>query len=167
MYRPYRGFPPWEPDDPETEQANRLSTAAHRAELDQLARRPPLTDKRKGMYVFSGVTPFIEVCARDAEVEAPHMVKCEKIWHVAQIQDALGQLPRLQPGDRAPLFHQVDLLRNSLAAALAGCDAAIAEVAAACATESDPIATTDERITRFQRRPGKKAEATPPTASLD
>ena len=90
-------------------------------------------------YVFQGVSPFIKVAARaDPLVKELHLSRCENIWHVGRIQDALGQLPKLEPARRAALFAEVVAIRHGLAATLAGIDAAIAEVKFHCPVEADP-----------------------------
>jgi hypothetical protein len=54
------------------------------------------------------------------------------LWHVSRIQDALGQIPRMDPESRKAAMEQVAEIRESLALALEGVDAAIAEVTSEC-----------------------------------
>ena len=77
-------------------------------------------------YIFPGLWPFIEraACGRDV----PHLGRARDNWHGKQIQDALGQVPRLDPASRQELLGHVLKIRESLGVAIEGIDLAIAEV---------------------------------------
>ena len=77
-------------------------------------------------YVFPGLWPFIERVARGRDLH--HLGRARDVWHCKQIQDSLGQLPRLDPESRRQLLGHILKLRASLAVALEGVDAAILEV---------------------------------------
>jgi hypothetical protein len=79
------------------------------------------------LYVFPGLWPFVERVARGRDLH--HLGRARDLWHCKQIQDALGQIPRLDPESRRHLIGHVCKIRASLAVALEGIDAAILEVA--------------------------------------
>ncbi len=99
-------------------------------------------------FVFKGLTPYIEKAAVAADINAVHLVKCQTIWHCGQIQNALGQIPRLDAQHRGALMQHAEDIRASLAAVLAGIDAAIDEVKTECAMH----APAD--LKPIRRRPG-------------
>jgi hypothetical protein len=78
-------------------------------------------------YVFPGLWPFIERVSKDRELN--HLGRARELWHCRQIQDALGQLPRLDPKSQDELLNHILKVRASLAVALEGIDEAIVEVA--------------------------------------
>jgi hypothetical protein len=78
-------------------------------------------------YVFPGLWPFIERVARGRELH--QLGRARELWHCKQIQDSLGQLPRLDPESQRQLMAHALTIRQSLAVAVEGIDAAIAEVA--------------------------------------
>lgn len=79
----------------------------------------------KPCHQFAGLRPFIE---RAAEGRLnPYLGRCESLWHCKQIQDALGQLPKLDSEARRALLAHVRSVRDAFAVALAGVDLAIAE----------------------------------------
>ena len=82
------------------------------------------------MYTFPGVHPFIErVAARTGR--DPHQAgRTRGLWHVARIQDALGYLPRQDPASQRESLLRIRHLRDGLALALEGVDAAIEDVLA-------------------------------------
>jgi hypothetical protein len=77
-------------------------------------------------YVFPGLWPFIERLARGRDLH--HLGRAREVWHCKQIQDALRQLPRLDPQSQRQLLDHVLKVRASLAIALEGIEAAILEV---------------------------------------
>lgn len=79
-------------------------------------------------YTFPGVHPFIERVAASTGRDLHQVGRSRAVWHVARIQDALGQLPGLDAASRAASLAEVRRLRDGLALALEGVDAAIAEV---------------------------------------
>jgi hypothetical protein len=81
------------------------------------------------MYTFPGVWPFIERIAQATGRDLHQAGRCRQLWHVAQIQDALGQIPRLDRKSQISLLEHARQTRESLELALKGVDAAIAEVA--------------------------------------
>lgn len=83
-------------------------------------------------YVFPGVWPFIERIAAATGRDLHQAGRTRSLWHVGQVQDALGQLPRVPSAHQPELLAHARKVRESLALALEGVDAAIAEVAAAC-----------------------------------
>jgi len=76
-------------------------------------------------YTFPGLWPFVERVARGRNLH--HIGRARELWHCKQIQDSLGQLPRLDPESQIQLLAHVYQVRDSLALALEGCDAAILE----------------------------------------
>jgi len=78
-------------------------------------------------YTFPGLWPFIERVARGRDLH--QLGRARELWHCKQIQDSLGQLPRLDPQSQRQLLAHVLKVRQSLAVAVEGIDAAIAEVA--------------------------------------
>ncbi|APW59228.1 hypothetical protein [Paludisphaera borealis] len=88
------------------------------------------------MYTFPGLWPFIE---RAAEGRTLYQLgRARELWHSKQVQDALGQLPRLDPESRKALLAHVVQVRDSLAAVVEGVDLAIAEAAKATDTPLEP-----------------------------
>jgi hypothetical protein len=77
-------------------------------------------------YVFPGLWPFIERVAKGRNLH--HLGRAGELWHCKQIQDALGQLPKLDRPSRNQLLAHVLKVRASLAVALEGIDAAVMEV---------------------------------------
>jgi hypothetical protein len=82
-------------------------------------------------YVFPGLRPYIDAAATAAGKHPQHLGRGAGIWHCTQIQDSLGQLPKLA-GDRGPLLAHAKSIRDELAMVLAGIDAAISEVSIEC-----------------------------------
>ena len=78
------------------------------------------------MYVFPGLWPFIERVAQGRDLH--HLGRAREIWHCKQIQDSLGQLPRLDAKSQRELLDHVLKIRASLVVALEGIDAAVLEV---------------------------------------
>ncbi|MDG3005507.1 hypothetical protein [Paludisphaera mucosa] len=76
-------------------------------------------------FTFPGLWPYIERAAEGREL--PHLGRGRGLWHYKQVQDALGQLPALEPDGRRELFAYVGGVRDALAAALDGIDLAIRE----------------------------------------
>ena len=81
-------------------------------------------------YVFPGLRPFIDAAAVAAGKHPQHLGRGASLWHCTQIQDALGQLPKLT--DRGPLMAHARSIRDELAIVLAGIDAALDEVSSEC-----------------------------------
>jgi hypothetical protein len=77
-------------------------------------------------YVFPGLWPFIERVAQGRDLH--HLGRAREIWHCKQIQDSLGQLPRLDAKSQRELLDHVLKIRASLFVALEGIDAAVLEV---------------------------------------
>jgi hypothetical protein len=77
-------------------------------------------------YIFPGLWPFVERVARGRGLH--HLGRARELWHCKQIQDSLGQLPRLDRASQLELLAHVNQIRESLALALEGCDASILEV---------------------------------------
>ncbi len=88
------------------------------------------------MYTFPGLWPFIE---RAAEGRSPYQLgRGRELWHARQLQDALGQLPRLDDPSRKALLAHAVRVRDSLATVVEGMDLALAEIARATATPLEP-----------------------------
>jgi hypothetical protein len=81
------------------------------------------------IYIFKCLWPFIERVARGRDLH--QLGRAREFWHCKQIQDSLGQLPRLDRASQRQLLEHVLKVRESLAVALEGIDAAILEVAGA------------------------------------
>ena len=98
---------------------------------DHEGRGRPLGSRRMAEsmnYTFPGVWPFVERIAASTGRDLHQAGRCRQLWHVSQVQDALGQLPRLDRISQEQLLAHVRATRESLALALEGVDAAIAEV---------------------------------------
>jgi hypothetical protein len=106
------------------------------------------------MYTFPGIWPFIERIARTTGRDLHQAGRCRQIWHLSQIQDALGQIPRLDRRSQHELLDHVRRTRDSLALALEGADAAINEVMTEMdlTPASDTQSTTTSRQSVTQRR---------------
>ena len=78
-------------------------------------------------YIFPGLGPFVDRVAQGRDLQ--QIGKARDLWHCKQIQDALGQIPRLDRESQKQLLTHALRVRESLAVALEGVDAAITEVA--------------------------------------
>jgi len=76
-------------------------------------------------HQFTGLQPFIERAGEGRVL--PHLGRSCSLWHCKQIQDALGQLPKLDREARRALLDHVRSVRDALAVAVEGIDLAIAE----------------------------------------
>ena len=94
-------------------------------------------------YTFPGVWPFIERVARGRDLH--QLGRARELWHCKQLQDALGQLPRLDRGSQLELLAHVNQIRESLALALEGCDAAILEVTSEFGLPAPPWTQSDPK----------------------
>jgi hypothetical protein len=107
------------------------------------------------MYTFPGVWPFIERIARTTGRDLHQAGRCRQIWHLDQIQDALGQIPRLDQRSQYELIEHVRRTRDSLALALEGADAAILEVTTELqlmpASDKQPITSSRQSVTQRRR----------------
>lgn len=93
-------------------------------------------------YVFPGLWPFIERVAQGRDIH--HLGRARDIWHCKQIQDSLGQLPRLDAKSQRELLDHVFKVRASLVVALEGIDAAVLEVSDEFNLVSSPGQEQDE-----------------------
>jgi hypothetical protein len=109
-------------------------------------------------YVFPGLWPFIERVAKGREIH--HLGRARDVWHCKQIQDSLGQLPRLDPESRRQLLGHVFKLRASLAVAIEGIDAAVAEVS----TELDLVSPDGGPRDAVSRAEGRRKKETRPAS---
>jgi len=76
-------------------------------------------------FTFPGLWPYI---ARAAAGRADAFLgRGRELWHYKQVQDALGQYPRLDPESRRTLLEHVAAVRDSLALTLDGVDLAVRE----------------------------------------
>jgi len=80
-------------------------------------------------HTFTGLQPFIERAGEGRSI--PHLGRSCSLWHCKQIQDALGQLPRLDEQARRQLLDHVRSVRDALAVVVEGIDLAVAETAEA------------------------------------
>ncbi|QEH38655.1 hypothetical protein OJF2_72610 [Aquisphaera giovannonii] len=103
-------------------------------------------------YVFPGLRPFIERVARGRDLH--HLGRAGELWHCKQVQDALGQLPRLEGSSRRQLLDHVFAIRDSLAVALEGIDAAVEETASELGIPLPGKAGPE--VAGAARRPGKR-----------
>jgi hypothetical protein len=99
-------------------------------------------------YIFPGLWPYVERVARGRGLH--HVGRARELWHCKQIQDALGQIPRLDPESRRQLIGHACKIRASLAVALEGIDAAILEVA----REFELLPTEPEKTPAAPESPG-------------
>lgn len=97
-------------------------------------------------YIFPGLWPFIERAARGRD--SHHLGRARELWHCKQIQDALGQLPRLDRVSQKALLAHAYQVRDSLALALRGCDAAILEASAELDLPAPPWLDAEPRTAK-------------------
>ncbi len=90
----------------------------------------------KPTYVFPGLWPFVERAGESRDLY--QLGRARDLWHCKQVQDALGQVPRLDPDSRRELLDHVQKIRDSLAVAVEGIDLAVNEVVAAIDEPSAP-----------------------------
>lgn len=88
----------------------------------------PMHVKEKPSYVFTGIWPFIERAANFLGCDLHQFGRAKGLWHVSQIQSALGQVPSLDRQSQHECMSHAHRTRMSLAAALEGVDMAIREV---------------------------------------
>lgn len=91
----------------------------------------PMHVKDKPAYIFQGIWPFIERAANFLGCDLHQFGRAKGLWHVSQIQSALGQVPTLDRASQHECILHAHRTRMSLAAALEGCDMAIREVVTA------------------------------------
>lgn len=103
-------------------------------------------------YTFRGVQPFVEAAAAAAEVAPADVSPLRRLWHVQQVQDALGQLPRLDPAAKAEAAGHVRRTLTAFRSAVDGCAAAVAEAFAACglAPPADELAALRARVAELE-----------------
>lgn len=130
----------------------------------------PMQVVEKPAYTFPGIWPFVERAANFLGCDLHQFGRAKGLWHVTQIQNALGQLPRLDRASQHECLDHVNKTRMSLAAALEGSDMAIREVIAALdlpvppyleTPELPPVPPVDESIEEFEepkRRTSKHKE---------
>jgi hypothetical protein len=94
-------------------------------------------------YIFPGLWPYIERVARGRDLH--QLGRARELWHCKQIQDALGQIPRLDFKSQLELMAHANHIRDSLAMALEGIDAAILEVASELGLPLPPSSTTQNK----------------------
>jgi hypothetical protein len=82
----------------------------------------------KPPFVFSGIFPYIERAASRLGCDMHQFGRTRSLWHVSQIQTALGQVPTMERSAQLERMAHVHQDRMGLAAALAGMDDAIREV---------------------------------------
>jgi hypothetical protein len=112
----------------------------------------PLHVKDKPPYVFPGIWPFIERAASFLGCDLHQFGRAKGLWHVSQIQSALGQVPTLDRASQHECIAHAHRTRMSLAAALEGVDMAIREV----------ITATDLPVPSYLESP-----PLPPTPPID
>jgi hypothetical protein len=108
-------------------------------------------------YIFPGLWPFIERAAQGRNLH--HLGRARDLWHCKQIQDALGQVPRLDPESRRQLIGHVCKIRASLAVAMEGIDAAILEIG----REFGLLVTEGQLRDGLEYVEPEKASAVPPS----
>ncbi len=100
------------------------------------------------IHTFPGLQPFIERAGAGRTL--PHLGRSRELWHCKQVQDALGQLPRLDRESRSQLLEHIQSARDALAVAVEGIDLAIKEtIEAIDRAEGKPPAPPSPR----KRRP--------------
>lgn len=92
----------------------------------------------KPVFTFLGITPYVQREALRLGVGPMHEGRVYGLFHVKQIQDGLGQLPCMPEAARPEMLKHIMATRDGLALALAGCDAAIADVTEAIAPGPSP-----------------------------
>ena len=79
-------------------------------------------------YNFPGLRPFMEQVCESKGRDLHQLGRAVELWHSKQVQNALGQIPGLDPSSRLASLQQVIHHRESLACALEGIDLAIMDV---------------------------------------
>ncbi len=69
-----------------------------------------------------------------------------ELWHSKQVQNALGQIPRIDPESQLACLEQIVHHRESLACALEGIDLAILEVVTELGLPAPEFLDTYERM---------------------
>jgi len=77
------------------------------------------------IHTFPGLQPFIERAGAGRTL--PHLGRSCSLWHCKQVQDALGQLPRLDRESRRGLLEHIQSVRDALAVVVEGIDLAVKE----------------------------------------
>ena len=77
------------------------------------------------IHTFPGLQPFIERAGAGRDL--PHLGRSCSLWHCKQVQDALGQLPRLDRESRNGLLAHLQSARDALAVVVEGIDLAVKE----------------------------------------
>ena len=96
-------------------------------------------------YVFSGLWPYIERAAKHLGFPLARYGQTRTLWHCTQIQNALGQLPRMPTREsQVEAMAYVNAIRDSLACAIEGIDAAILDVTSELELPAPHWATEDE-----------------------
>jgi hypothetical protein len=115
----------------------------------QMEREPfsnPLHLKEQAPYVFPGIWPFIERAANVLGCDLHQFGRAKGLWHVSQIQSALGQVPSLDRQSQHDCMKHAHQTRMSLASALEGVDMAIREVVTAMDLPLPPYLETQPAI---------------------
>jgi len=104
-------------------------------------------------YVFPGLQPFIDSAARAMGVDLGHFGRTKLLWHCTQIQNALGQLPRM-PDKQSQIdaMTYINAVRDSLACAVAGIDSAILDATSELELPLPEWAEREEGSATFQGR---------------
>jgi hypothetical protein len=90
-------------------------------------------DKSAEPYVFPGMTPFFTQVATDLGLDPHQLGRAVQGWHIAQLQQLLGQLPRLDPDNQQKMLDEhVYPILESLDGANEAAKAAVADAVAGC-----------------------------------
>lgn len=136
----------------------------------------PLHLKEKPSYTFTGIWPFIERAASFLGCDLHQFGRAKGLWHVSQIQSALGQVPGLDRASQHECIAHAHRTRMSLAAALEGVDMAIREVVTAMDLPLPPYLETpvlpptppiDETIETFDEPSGDVLPESPGGDTVD
>lgn len=87
-------------------------------------------------YIFPGIWPFIERAQSELGCDLHQYGRARSLWHVSQMQNALGQLPKLDVKSQRECLEHINKNRMSLACALLGVDNAILD---ACVSLGLPL----------------------------
>jgi hypothetical protein len=104
-------------------------------------------------YTFPGMTPFFEAAAAARGSDPQQLNRCSGLWHTGRIQEALGQLPGIAAkGDQIQLLAHAERVREGVALALQGIDAAILAVVAELDLPAPAFAQTAADTKPIRRR---------------
>jgi hypothetical protein len=90
-------------------------------------------DKSAAPYVFPGMKPYFDQVATDLGLDPHQLGRAQSGWHVSQLQQLLGQLPRLDPDNQQKMLAEhVYPILDSLDGANEAAKAAVQDAVGGC-----------------------------------